>query len=159
MSKHDSGDFTLSMSLSKKHLNTNPEAVAFDLNMISARLKSALPEISFALLLGSAQDGLVKARSDFDLAVYLQPYRPDLDLYGAIDAALADLLPGVRIDIGFLNKAEPVYRFESLKGTLLFARDRELYARFFSLTCREYESQMASYERQLKYRKQAKHAV
>ncbi|MDA3926585.1 MAG: nucleotidyltransferase domain-containing protein [Kiritimatiellae bacterium] len=147
------------MSLSKKYLNTNPEAVPFDLNEISDRLQSALPEISFALLLGSAQGGLVKARSDFDLAVYLQPYKPELDFYGAIDDALADLLPDVRIDTGFLNKAEPVYRFESLKGTLLFARDKEFYARFFSLTCREYESQMASYERQLKYRKQAKHAV
>ncbi|MFA7173726.1 MAG: nucleotidyltransferase domain-containing protein [Kiritimatiellia bacterium] len=147
------------MSLSIKHLNTNPEAVPFDINAVRHRLQNALPEISFALLLGSAQGGVVKARSDFDLALYLQPYKPTLGLYAAIDDALADLLSDVRIDTGFLNQAEPVYRFEALKGTLLFARDRDLYARFFSLTCREYESQMASYKRQLKYRKQAKHAL
>lgn len=131
----------------------------FDLKQIALRLQSAVPEISFAFLLGSAQGGVVKASSDFDLALYLQPYKPTLDLYAAIEDALADLLPGVRIDTGFLNKAEPVYCFEALKGTLLFARDRDLYARFFSLTCREYESQMASYKRQLKYRKQARHAL
>ena len=147
------------MSLSKKHLNTNLEEVTFDIKEVSARLQSALPSISFAFLLGSAQDGIVKVRSDFDLALYPQPYKPALNLYSVIDDALEDLLPSVRIDTGFLNKAESVYRFESLKGTLLFARDNELYSRYFSLTCREYESQMASYERQLKYRREAMHAV
>ena len=35
----------------------------------------------------------------------------------------------------------------------------EKYAAFFSLTCREYESQMFDYERQKKYRREVSHAV
>jgi predicted nucleotidyltransferase len=147
------------MSLSKKHLNTNKHDVSFDIEGISECLKEKLPEVSFALLMGSAQNGIVRAYSDFDLAVYLKPFNPCLSLYGKIEVALESLLPAVRIDTGILNQVEPVYRFEALKGTLLFARDKELYARFFSLTCREYESQMVSYERQIQYRKEARHAI
>lgn len=147
------------MSLSKKHLNTNEHDVPFDVKEISACLKESLSEVSFALLMGSAQGGIVKMHSDFDIAVYLNPYKPSLNLYGEIENALEDLLPDVRIDTGILNNAESVYRFEALKGTLLFARDMEVFARFFSLTCREYESQMISYKRQIKYRKEAHHAV
>jgi thiamine monophosphate kinase len=69
------------------------------------------------------------------------------------------MLPEVRCDAGILNSAEPVYRFEALKGRLLFVHDRVGYAAFYSLTCREYESQMASYERQRLYRQEARHAV
>ena len=63
-------------------------------------------------------------------------------------ALVADADP----DIGILNGAEPIYRFEALKGRLLFCRDEERYLDFFSLTCREYESQIADYERQRRYR-------
>jgi len=144
------------MSLSKKHINTNKTDIPFDIDQVSICLQNSLPSISFAFLLGSAQSGVVKARSDFDLAIYLNPYKVTLVLYGLIDEALAGLLPGVRIDTGILNRAEPVYRFESLKGTPLFIRDMDEYSRFFSLTCREYESQMFDYERQLRYRRQAR---
>ena len=147
------------MGLSKQYLNTNETDVPFYIRQVSDCLKEKLPEVSFALLMGSAQGGIVKAHSDFDLALYLEKGKPTLELYSEVSEALENLLPNVRVDIGFLNTAEPVYRFEALKGTLLFARDKELYSRFFSLTCREYESQMASYERQIKYRKEAQHAV
>ena len=66
---------------------------------------------------------------------------------------MRSVVPDVRCDIGILNSAEPIYRFEALKGRLLFARDQERYVTFFSKTCREYESQMFDYERQLKYRR------
>jgi hypothetical protein len=48
-----------------------------------------------------------------------------------------------------------VYRFEALKGRLLFARDRDFLAEFHSLTCREYETQMIHYARQRRYRLEA----
>ena len=65
---------------------------------------------------------------------------------------MSERAPGAYCDIGFLNHAEPVYRFEALRGRLLFTRNVETYLRFFSLTCREYESQLADYERQYRYR-------
>lgn len=151
--------YTNFMGLSKKHLNTNEHDVTFDISKVIECLRGKLPEVSFAILMGSAQNGVVKVHSDFDLALYLTSGKPTLDLYSKVEEILKDLLPDVRIDTGFLNMAEPVYRFEALKGTLLFARDMDVFTRFFSLTCREYESQMISYERQIKYRKEACHAV
>ena len=59
---------------------------------------------------------------------------------------------GVRCDLGTLNGAEPVYRYEALKGKLLFVRDRERWLQFYSRTCRQYESQMFHYQKQLAYR-------
>lgn len=71
-------------------------------------------------------------------------------------AATAQVVPGVECDVGVLNDADPVFRFEALRGQLLFTRDRERYLDVYSLTCREYESQMADYERQHRYRLEAR---
>ena len=63
--------FEAVMSLSKRHLNKNEQDVPFDIRQIGERLQERLPEVSFALLMGSACDGVVVAHSDFDLALYL----------------------------------------------------------------------------------------
>jgi len=86
-----------------------------------------------------------------DIAVF-QASPVSLEEFARLQALLERLIPGARLDLGQLRGADPVYRFEALKGRLLFCRDRELYGRFFSLACREYESQLASYERQCRYR-------
>ena len=112
----------------------------------------------FALLHGSARDGMVRQGSDVDIAVYLTR-RPTVATYRRIWDAVATVVHGAETDVGVLNGAEPVFRFETLKGRLLFTRSREAYWAFFSLACREYESQMASYERQRRYRIEARRAA
>jgi len=92
------------------------------------------------------------------MAFYLRE-KPTFDFYSNVEEIAGDFFPTVRCDTGILNSAEPVYRFEALKGRLLFARDQERYASFFSQACREYESQMFDYERQRCYRREAAHAV
>ena len=146
------------MGLSKKHLGENTETVRFDPDRLGELLRKRLPEASFCLLMGSAAGGTVNSSSDIDLAFFLDE-KPSLDFYTRVFDAVAELIPDVRCDTGILNNAEPVYRFEALKGRLLFARDKERYASFYSLTCREYESQMISYQRQRKYRMEAAHAI
>jgi Nucleotidyltransferase domain. len=117
-------------------------------------LMERVPGIVFALVIGSARDGVVKPGSDLDLAVYMDE-APSLELCGAIEQTVLQAVEGdVRVDIGFLNRAEPVYRFEALKGRLLFTHDEERWLRFYSLTCREYEQQMFRYKRQLAYRRE-----
>ncbi|MEA3240056.1 MAG: nucleotidyltransferase domain-containing protein [Pseudomonadota bacterium] len=146
------------MGLSKKYLNTHSGVVTFDLCRLAAHLEKELPSAGFCLLMGSAAAGKVAEGSDLDLAFYLtEPVT--LDFYAKVSAIVDKHVPGVRCDIGILNKAEPVFRFEALKGKLLFARSRELYASFFSLTCREYENQMFDYAKQHKYRLEAGHAL
>jgi predicted nucleotidyltransferase len=132
--------------------------VHFNPDALARALDAALPEAEFCLLLGSAAGGTVAESSDLDLAFYLNG-RPSIEFYRRVSEAVRELLPGVTCDTGVLNFAEPVYRFEALKGRLLFTRDEERYVEFFSRTCREYESQMFDYERQLRYRLEAARAV
>lgn len=146
------------MGISRKHLGENVVPVHFDPERLASVLEAQLQEVDFCLLMGSSASGTAKAYSDLDLAFYLNE-KPSYKFYGKAMAVVRDVVPDVRCDIGILNNTEPVFRFEALKGRLLFARDREQYAGFFSLTCREYESQMFDYERQRRYRREAAHAV
>ena len=104
-----------------------------------------------AFLLGSARDGNAEPGSDIDLAVLLGG-RATFDLYVRLQDAVASIAPGPHCDIGVLDGAEPVYRYETLKGRLLLAKDPEAFLSFYSLACREYEAQMHDYARQLRYR-------
>lgn len=140
------------MGLSAKHLGENFVPVHFDPGMLAAAMEEQLPGVVFCFLMGSAVSGTVEAYSDLDLAFFLDE-KPSFGFYRKAMDAVRSVVPNVRCDVGILNDAEPVYRFEALKGKLLFARDMERYVSFFSLTCREYESQMFDYERQLGYRR------
>ena len=143
------------MGLSKRNLDTNKDEVGINLEALGEALKKEVPEIEFAFILGSsAETGTVQPYSDLDIAVYLGS-KPDMRIFERILAVCGDFTGPVRCDLGFLNDAEPVYRFEALKGRLLFARDRDLLAEFHSLTCREYETQMIHYARQRRYRLEA----
>ncbi len=153
------------MGLSKRYLDTKADPSPFDPDRLAEALEAVLPEVSFAYLHGSAAGGVVPPHSDLDLAMFVDPaLSPDrsgvpgdlrLSLYARIAEVAESEVPGVRCDLGFLNGTEPVYRFEVLKGRLLFCRDRELWLSFYSLTCREYESQLFHYERQRRYRLEA----
>ena len=146
------------MGLSKKHLGENFVPVHFDPEHLASVLEEQLPHVVFCFLMGSAVSGIVKARSDLDLAFYLDE-KPSYGFYGKAMDVVRSVVSDVRCDVGILNAAEPVYRFEALKGKLLFTRDEERYITFFSRTCREYESQIIDYERQRRYRREAAHAV
>ena len=139
------------MSLARRHLSRHTTTISFDPQALAEGIRGECPEVVFALLMGSARDGRVELGSDVDLAVYAdQP--PNLDLHGRLVETVEAVAPGAHCDVGWLKRAEPVYRFESLRGRLLFTRNREAYLRFFSLTCREYEDQLADYERQHHHR-------
>ena len=127
------------------------EPVAFSPDALGAALRAECPEIGFALLMGSARDGVVPAGGDLDLAVSLNT-RLSLPLVERITAIVQRVAPGVEVDIGCFDRTEPVYRFEALKGRLLFTRDQDRFLVAYSLACREYESQMRDYERQARYR-------
>ncbi len=146
------------MPLSKHHIDTKTVATPLDLDRLASVLEAELPQVVFAYLHGSAaESGVVPAHSDLDIALFLDtPGAPTAQLlstvYDRVARVAESIAPGVRCDIGILNGAEPVFRFEVLKGRLLFCRDRERWLRFYSLTCREYESRMFHYERQRRYR-------
>ena len=143
------------MSLSRRESHKNISSVDFDPDALGTALRDECPEILFALLLGSARDGHIPPGGDLDMAVSLGS-RLTLTLLERITAIAQRVLPGIDIDIGCFDRAEPIYRFEALKGRLLFARDNDIFLDAYSLACREYESQMYDYERQARYRLQRK---
>lgn len=143
------------MSLSRREVNKSTAPVNFNPNVLGTALRDGCPDILFALLLGSARDGHIPPGGDLDIAVSLEAGL-NLNLVERITAIAQRVLPGSDVDIGCFDRAEPVYRFEALKGRLLFARDNDRFLDAYSLACREYESQMYDYERQVRYRLQRK---
>ncbi len=113
-------------------------------------LKNALGEIhsiNFSLLFGSSKDGVLpKDNSDIDIAVHLSE-KPDIELLTEIIGKCQDALNYENIDLVVLNSSNPILSFEALSGRLLTCRDDDIYASFFSLTCRLYEDEMIRIEK------------
>lgn len=139
------------MPLSKRYIDLNAAPITFDVEALSSALEAGCPDVTFAFLMGSAMDGVIKPHGDLDLAFFTHAAVGFAFRHG-VSEVCAPLVGDVRCDIGVLNAAEVVYRFEALKGHLLFTRDQDAWLRFYSVTCREYEHQMFRYERQRRYR-------
>jgi len=134
------------MSLSRREetLARHParQDVRFAPDRLADELRKDCTELAFAYLMGSARDGCVRRGADLDLAVYFTD-GTDIDWVrvNRVMAVAEAACPGTECDLGILNRAGPVFRFEALRGVRLFVRESawETYAAFYSLTCREYE--------------------
>jgi predicted nucleotidyltransferase len=124
-----------------------------DVDRLAAVLEG-IEDVEYAMIFGSAQDGVVHAGSDLDVAVWLtQADGPTIDRLAQIVGKVEDAL-GVSCDLAVLNTAGPVLRHEALQGRVLFVRlAREAdFSEFYVRTCAEYEDLMAWRTRQLAYR-------
>ncbi len=149
------------MSLSRREeiLARHPDrtAIRFSIERLAAEVTARCPELAFAYLLGSAQNGVVDRGADLDLAAYFLNGAPtDWASVSAVLAVVEAACPGAECDLGILNTAGPVFRFQALQGVRLFVRDAcwEAYAAFYSLTCREYEDWVHRQARWVNHRRQ-----
>jgi len=111
--------------------------------------------IAFAFIFGSSQDDIVKEGSDIDIAVYLIENEKSLDFRLQIVNELEKLIPSFsNYDLVVLNQANSVLAMQAIQGKLLFVKNqhKELYADFYSLTCRQYEDDIFWMKKQLEYR-------
>ena len=118
----------------QKHGRTNSSAAQeskpIDLERLATVL-GGIEAIEYAMVFGSARDGLVHPGSDLDVAVSLRGTEAQnidrlLEIVGKVEDAL-----GVTCDLTVLNTAGPVLRHEALKGQVLFVRpEREGLWRF-----------------------------
>lgn len=118
----------------------------FSIQELGEVLRTRFSCIVFAYLIGSARNGIVPAGGDLDLAVFFDRNTPmSWDIISGIMKTVEEQYPGTECDPGILNTAGCVYRFEALKGVLLFVREanRDEYTEFYSMTCREYEDWLA----------------
>jgi predicted nucleotidyltransferase len=120
-----------------------------------ANILQGFKEIAFAYLFGSAQEGVVNDGSDLDIAIYLTEKETDLDLRIRIVKGLEKVVPAISsYDLVILNTANSILAMQVLQGKQLFVRNehKDLFAGFYSLTCRQYEDEMFWMKKQLEYR-------
>ena len=90
---------------------------------LGAALESACPFLDFAFLMGSARDGRVPAGGDIDLAVHFHASSAiDWDRINTIMAVVEGQCPHAESDVGILNTAGVIYRFDARRGRLPFVR-------------------------------------
>lgn len=130
----------------------------FDRNILAEKLKT-IPEIAFAYLFGSAQNGTINEGSDLDIAVYLinseENKTEKSELRLKIIRLLESAVPGFdNFDLVVLNESGTILGMQALQGTLLFVKPEheDLYADFYSYTCRKYEYDTFWMKKQLEYR-------
>jgi predicted nucleotidyltransferase len=102
-----------------------------------------------AWVFGSAQDGVVGAESDIDIGILIEsPLSLDekLELLGRLQASLQF----EKVELIILNDAGPILRFKAVSGRPLYCRDLNQRAGFVSLTAREYEDEMAQWEKAMR---------
>ena len=120
---------------------------------LARELNHVFPEILFAFLFGSSKEGILRPGSDIDIAVYLEKKVSIMTLIPRIIDRL-ESLTGSTCDLTILNATGPLIAFEALRGKLLFVRNEsmDVYADFYSLTCRLSEDQRWFMKKQLEYR-------
>jgi predicted nucleotidyltransferase len=125
----------------------------FDIQLIAKTIEEQFPDIPFAYLFGSSQDGVVKPGSDIDIAVYYKGADPFARF--SVEEQIAQAIGRhLQVDIVMLHRANPVLAFESLKGRLLFVREEcmDEYADFYTRTWRDYEDEIYWKRTELIYR-------
>lgn len=130
--------------------------VKVDINQILAVLRNT-PEIIGAWIFGSAKEGNIKRGSDLDIGILFDAnYKKDLVL--KLHSEFVKNTAIDKFDIIDLNTANSILRFEAISGNLIYTKDdsksEERIIEFFSLTCREYEDEMALIEKGWKYYKE-----
>jgi predicted nucleotidyltransferase len=115
-----------------------------DVQRLAQTIKDNFPDVAFACLFGSSQDGTVKDGSDIDIAVYYKG--ADIFIRFRIEERVEELIGyETSIDIVELQKATNfVLAFEASRGKMLFVRDEcmEDYVDFYTLACRRYEDEI-----------------
>ncbi|MCX5643399.1 MAG: nucleotidyltransferase domain-containing protein [Phycisphaerae bacterium] len=132
---------------------TTMDVKRIDMQRLAAVLEG-IEDVEYAMIFGSAQEGVVHAGSDLDVAAWLaQTDGPTIDRLAQIVGKIEDTF-AVSCDLAVLNTAGPVLRHEALKGRVLFVRPacEADFSDFYVRTCAEYEDLMVWRTRQLAYR-------
>lgn len=129
-------------------------AIHFKLDELTKVLQK-FEEIAFAYIFGSSQNEVINEGSDIDIAVYLIKNEKELELRLQIIAELEKIVPSFsNYDLVVLNSANSILAMQAIQGKLLFVKDefKDVYASFYSQTCRQFEDDSFWMKKQLEYR-------
>jgi predicted nucleotidyltransferase len=119
---------------------------------ITLAIKDNFPEIPFAHIFGSSADGIVKAGSDIDIAIWYNGTDPFMKV--KVLETIEPFIKNIPADIVNIYNADPLLAHEALAGKVLFVREEQksLYATFYSKIAAEYEDKIYWIQKQLEYR-------
>ena len=119
---------------------------------IASVIKNNFPEIPFAHIFGSSANGVIKAGSDIDIAIWYNGTDPFIKV--KVLGTIEPFVKNIPVDIVNICGANPLLAHEALAGNVLFVRgeQKENYALFYSKIAAEYEDKMYWIQKQLEYR-------
>ena len=119
---------------------------------IASAIKGSFPEIPFAHIFGTAANGVVKAGSDIDIAIWYNGTDPFIKV--KVLETIEPFVKNIPVDIINICNANPLLAHEVLTGNILFVRDEQksFYASYYSRIAAEYEDKIYWIQKQLQYR-------
>jgi len=123
-----------------------------NISEIATAIEGNFPEIPFAHIFGSSANGVIKARSDIDIAIWYNGTDPFIKV--KVLEAIEPFIKNTPADIVNICDANPLLAHEALAGKILFVREgqKSHYASFYLKTAAEYEDKIYWIQKQLEYR-------
>ena len=123
-----------------------------NISEIATAIERNFPEIPFAHIFGSSANGVVKAGSDIDIAIWYNGN--DLLIKVKVLETIEPFVNNKPVDIVNICSANPLLAHEALAGNVLFVRkgQESHYASFYLKTAAEYEDKIYWIQKQLEYR-------
>lgn len=141
------------MSVKERWVKT--KAVKFNLDDAVSLMLPILknnPQILTSYIFGSRAGGKYTESSDIDIAVYTSENFSWEDYY-MLYGELTKKLHSDRLDLVWLNKAEPLLSFEIIKtGKILFFRDADLFNNFELKAKKKYYDHVLYLNKHRRYR-------
>jgi predicted nucleotidyltransferase len=127
--------------------------VPFSIDELSTIIQNKSPDVYFAYLFGSAQNGVIPVEGDIDIAIYMNEQKQTNwdTIANVIDIIETFLQFKAECDLTILNKSNIYLRYECLRGKCLFVKDqyKDLYCNIVMKTY--YEIEEANYLREKYY--------
>ncbi len=125
---------------------------SFNISELSKVIRESFPEIPFAHIFGSAANGVVKSKSDIDIAIWYSGNDPFIKI--KVLESIEPIVYNTQVDVVNIYNTNPILAHEALAGNLLFIREEHKtnYALFYSRVAAEYEDKMFWVKKQLEYR-------
>jgi predicted nucleotidyltransferase len=123
-----------------------------NISEIASAIKGNFPEIPFAHIFGSSANGVLKAGSDIDIAIWYNGNDPLIKV--KVLETLEPFVNNTPVDIVNIFNANSLLAHEALAGNVLFVREGQEshYASFYLKIAAEYEDKIYWIQKQLEYR-------
>lgn len=94
-------------------------------------------DLVFVIIFGSVVNGKRTPRSDLDIGVLMEN-KPEYKDFKKLYSAFSKVFETENVDLRFLNRADPFFRFQVVKNGKLIYGDRTEFDKYFSYAYKSY---------------------